>query len=105
MQTTEIALEVVAPDTVRYGAEKVRTGGQMYRALKRLLATKPDARGVRRVGLAAWTRAVWGDHRPTVNASTLRGLLFRTNELLGGIGCPLTVSKRSEDGSEWVVLE
>ena len=97
-------LELIAPDTLRFGAERVRVGGATYRGLQRLLGVRLRPDGVRRVRLAAWSRAVWGDTARPVNASTLRGLIFRVNDLLGGMGCPLTVSKVSEDGGEWVAL-
>jgi hypothetical protein len=99
-------LEFLPPETVRFGSEKVRTGGQMWRGLKRLLHVQPGATGVRRVSLAAWVRAVWGEDRGPVRPSTLRGLVFRTNELLGALGCPATLSKRADpDGTEWITLE
>lgn len=98
-------LELLPPQTVKYGPERVRTGGQMWRGLKRLLAVQAGAGGVRRVSVRAWAKAVWGTEKVNPKGSTLRGLIWRTNELLGGLKCPLTVSKRTDADGEWITLE
>jgi hypothetical protein len=95
-------LKLVPPEMLEVGGEKIRIGGGMYRALARLLAVRAGANGERRVKLATFVRAVWGDRDPP--DATLRGLLFRINEMFRGLGSQHQVGKVDVRGDDFIVL-
>lgn len=95
-------LKLVPPETLEVGERRLRIGGAMYRGLARLLAAKGGARGERRVKLATFVRAVWGERVPP--DATVRGLLFRINEVFRGLSAQHQVGKVEVRGEEFVVL-
>jgi hypothetical protein len=95
-------LKLRYPETLVCGEHSVRVGGATFRALSRLLRARPDARGNRRVKLGAFVKAVWGERVPP--DATLRGLVFRVNELLRGIGCGSRLERIDVRGEEFVAL-
>lgn len=71
------------PEYVEYAGQSVRCGGAVYRALQCLLRCASG-----RVTVARFQVAVWGRGR-TVPPETLRGVVWRVNNLMKGLGCPL----------------
>jgi DNA-binding SARP family transcriptional activator len=78
---TAQALSVKSPETVRFGGQKVRCGGTVYRAVEYLLSRREG-----RSSVAAFCRAVWGE--VPNSRKTLTSLLWRVNRLLEGLDCP-----------------
>jgi hypothetical protein len=78
MSNQEIQLQ--PPCWVRYGNKSLRAGPTVYHALRALLAA-----GAAGVELPKFCESVWGvipEH-----AETIRGVVWRLNELLKELGC------------------
>jgi hypothetical protein len=72
-------LKLSPPDSVVFRGERVRCGGTVYRAVKCLLARAGGAT------VKQLSAAVWGAEPNS--PETIRTLLWRTNNLLKGMGC------------------
>lgn len=72
-------LELVPPESIRLGANTVRCGGTVYRAVKCVL----NADGGR--SLRAFCRDVWGREVSQVKRETIRSAVHRANKLLEGL--------------------
>ncbi len=78
---TKSVLKLEAPEHVRYGEIAYRCGASVYRCLAALS-------GGREVTLAKFCAAVWGSERSEQLPVTVRGVIWRANNVLRGIGCP-----------------
>lgn len=79
-------LKLIPPESIQYGDTTTRVGGTVYRALSCILARASGAG----VSVKALEKAVWGAER-IVAPETLRGVIFRANQLLKAFGHPRRV--------------
>lgn len=71
-------LQLIAPDKITFGEERIRCGDILYRGLKHLLAREGEA------SVKSFATAVWGEEKPN---GTVRQTLWRLNRILEGLGC------------------